>query len=646
MRLLYKITLPIVIMLLVAFFSLHWLSQRLLSQAIYQERATEAQERARLEQPQHFQGIDLDTAKDSPMLQTRFKEYVSGFRDSSVFRVKIWDQRLRVVYSDYAPLVGTSELSHAASISEVFRENSNQPSWNLVSNPPPSSSEAGYGAYLRVVVPINDAAGNPHYAVEIFSSTAALAKELAMYTRATALLLAGISLLLLLGIYVLLRGFVLRPVARLQAAMGIVAEGDLTHALKSERKDEIGSLTRHFDTMRRALEDFTNQLQQSRDQLAVAKASVEHQVGERTGELRDEEARLAASIDNLPIGLMLVTSEYNVFKTNKALQHIFGKLRHAFTFDEIDHLLDGFDLRQHIARVVRKGHAREFADITFGTRLLRIFISPISGVDSQEPMIGAVVLVEDVTEARSLQRSKDEFFSIASHELRTPLTVIKGDATLLKEVYAPRYKDKKMDHVVDDIKQSATYLIGIVNEFLDMSRLEQGKINFVLQPGDISQLLRDVITEFKPTADKQQLVLTLALPDKELPLIVMDYDRVKEVTVNLVSNALKYTEKGGVTIRLDTTATHIKVSVQDTGRGIPVDSQHLLFGKFQQASNNILVRDFTRSTGLGLYISKLIISGMGGEVFLERSTADVGSVFTYTLPLHPPKSLGSKPKDT
>ena len=118
-----------------------------------------------------------------------------------------------------------------------------------------------------------------------------------------------------------------------------------------------------------------------------------------------------------------------------------------------------------------------------------------------------------------------------------------------------------------------------------------------------------------------------------MPKVHADEDRVKEIIYNLIGNALKFTEKGEVRVVMKKNRHMLEVRVVDTGKGIPLQSQSLLFRKFQQAQNNILTRDNTRGTGLGLYISKLLAQGMKGEIILEQSVVDKGSTFLLTLPL-------------
>jgi signal transduction histidine kinase len=254
-------------------------------------------------------------------------------------------------------------------------------------------------------------------------------------------------------------------------------------------------------------------------------------------------------------------------------------------------------------------------------------------------MVGSVMIMEDTTEKKVMERSRDEFFSIASHELRTPLTAIRGNADMILEYYKEQLKDPSLKEMVSDMHNSSVRLITIVNDFLDTSRLEQGKIEFKTAPFDVVQLVRDTLREYDVTGSRRKLSLELAEVKGSLPLVMADRDRTRQILINLIGNAVKFTEKGGVTISLEPSDKKMKISVTDTGKGIPVESQHLLFHKFQQAASSILTRDDTRGTGLGLYISRLLAEGMAGSLELGHSEAGKGSTFVVELPSAPEKDV-------
>jgi len=244
------------------------------------------------------------------------------------------------------------------------------------------------------------------------------------------------------------------------------------------------------------------------------------------------------------------------------------------------------------------------------------------------------VLFEDITEQEVLNRSKDEFFSIASHELRTPLTAIRGNASMIMDFFTEQMKDKQLEEMVHDIHGSSTRLIDIVNDFLDVSRLEQGKVTYTYEEVALDEVIETVMYEMKAMLQEKHLALefdnkTLGV----LPKIWTDRNRLKQIIYNMVGNAAKFTDKGSISIEAKVEGPLLKVYVIDTGRGISAEGQKLLFHKFQQAGSSLLTRDTTRGTGLGLYISKMMVENMGGTMALEHSEEGKGSTFSFTMPI-------------
>ena len=143
-----------------------------------------------------------------------------------------------------------------------------------------------------------------------------------------------------------------------------------------------------------------------------------------------------------------------------------------------------------------------------------------------------------------------------------------------------------------------------------------------------------MLREYQVTGSRAKLSLELREPKESIPAVWADKDRVKQVLINFIGNGLKFTKQGGVFVDLVVEENGcVKVSVTDTGIGIAEENQQLLFRKFQQAESNIHTRDTTKGTGLGLYISKLITEGMGGNIALEKSEVGKGSIFSFTLPV-------------
>lgn len=413
----------------------------------------------------------------------------------------------------------------------------------------------------------------------------------------------------------------------------IVASGeDVTEKKKAEEKEKltVAQLEEGKTAMLNLLEDARD----LEEELKKEKANVESKVIERTVQLRDQQARLIASIENLPRAFIMTDTEGNILMTNRAVSDIIGRSVAPWTLDILQERLVGvFDIVGSYKKCLSEKQSVEVRDIQFITKIIQISLTPIFVGEKKEEVIGVLILVKDETEEKILQRSRDEFFSIASHELRTPLTAIRGNASMIKDFFGDKIPDAEVKEMIGDIYESSRRLITIVNDFLDVSRLELGKIQYKIETTDPVTLIEGVMKEIIATAAEKQIALVFEKPPSGLPRVFADIDRTKQVVFNLVGNAIKFTEKGGVTIKGTVEEGFVRIAVADTGRGIPYKSRALLFRKFQQAGDSLHTRDTTKGTGLGLYISKMLIEGMKGNIRLDSSNEGQGSVFSFTLPI-------------
>lgn len=379
------------------------------------------------------------------------------------------------------------------------------------------------------------------------------------------------------------------------------------------------------------------------EDLDAEKKKVEGTVRERTKELREEQTRLLASIESLSFGFIIADTDDRIIVKNAAISRILELVEEPTSVrgivDSFKGIAFGLDVLAHSCReCIDMRRAVELKEISHGKKYLRVFCSPILMKDETAPdalgkPIGYAMLVEDVTEAKIMERSRDEFFAVASHELRTPLTAIRGNADMILEAYADKIADGDMKEMLQDIDISSTRLIGIVNDFLEVSRLEQGRFEIKNERFDVSEIIGKVLRDLETTVEQKDLVAAYAAPASPLPAVYADKNRTEQILFNLVGNAIKFTKSGSITVTAVAAGNFINVRVIDTGGGISEHNQALLFRKFQPAGEEMLARDVTQSTGLGLYISKLIISSMGGTIGLERSEPGKGSTFLFTLPI-------------
>jgi signal transduction histidine kinase len=232
---------------------------------------------------------------------------------------------------------------------------------------------------------------------------------------------------------------------------------------------------------------------------------------------------------------------------------------------------------------------------------------------------------------KSLDRLKDEFVSLASHELRTPMTAIKSYSWMLREEKQGQLNDKQKEYA-NIIYISTERLIRLVNDMLNVSRIEAGRLTINPKPVDLAKLAQDVLSEVLPSAQSQQIVIILQTPSSPLGTVLADADKTKEVLINLIGNSLKFTPQGGtITISFEQKDDTIITRVTDTGKGIKAEDMSKLFKKFGMIEGNYTVKNIGQGTGLGLYISKSIVELQGGKMTVFSEGENKGTTFTFSL---------------
>ncbi len=253
---------------------------------------------------------------------------------------------------------------------------------------------------------------------------------------------------------------------------------------------------------------------------------------------------------------------------------------------------------------------------------------------------GAIILFRDITREKALEEQRLEFVAVSSHELRTPLTIIEGYLYFLLN-----NKDLKYDHqskvYIEKAHKGCLDLQKLIADLLEVSRVEQNRLKIELEKVNILEIAKEVTEEFKKKTTLKGLDLLLEIKQKKIPSCLADKGRLKEVLVNLVENAIKFTEKGYIKIIVEKEKQAIKVGVLDTGPGIEKEDQKYIFDKFYRVEGWRTRK--TRGTGLGLYIAKSIIERFGGKIWVE-SQVGKGSTFLFTVPLEQKKRKREKSK--
>jgi len=230
---------------------------------------------------------------------------------------------------------------------------------------------------------------------------------------------------------------------------------------------------------------------------------------------------------------------------------------------------------------------------------------------------------------QELDRLKSDFVANVSHELRTPLTAIKGAIDLLlREVAGPL--NEKQTHYLARVRSNTHRLAGLINDVLDLSRIEEGKIDLQAERVSLAGLVHEVVETLKPLATEKEIVIRATIPESSL-LVWADRDKLTQVLTNLIGNAVKFIPTAGrVTVSGIIDGEWVRVSVADNGPGIPLEEKDRVFEKFYQVAEAGGAKP--KGTGLGLAISKALIELHGGKIWVE-SGLSLGSTFHFTLPI-------------
>lgn len=263
-----------------------------------------------------------------------------------------------------------------------------------------------------------------------------------------------------------------------------------------------------------------------------------------------------------------------------------------------------------------------------GTYESELRLSPVENIHTGA--VDSVLMVErDISDERQRDRVKTEFISVVSHELRTPMTVIRGYSALLAEGKLGELNQKQKDYI-GRINAETSRLLDLANDMLDLQKFDAGKADLHLENLDLRDLLKDVVEEFEPFFSKKDIALTFE-DHSENPHAMVDKRYLRRAITNLVQNAMKFTEKGGVSVFVvNPDKDYVVIAIKDTGSGIPQEALPHLFTKFYQASN-VLNRK-QEGSGLGLSIVKKIVEAHKGIVWVE-SLENVGTTFYIALPL-------------
>jgi signal transduction histidine kinase len=427
--------------------------------------------------------------------------------------------------------------------------------------------------------------------------------------------LVGVTLAaFLLGILgsIYLTNRLTRPLSVLTQAVRRVGQGDLKARVRIEGHDEIAQVADEFNTMA--------------DRLAEYRSS-------SLGELLQAQQSSQAAIDSLPDPVLVLQGAGRLLNANQAAEDLFGisvDSPSGSPFDkappEIRILVE--KMKEHVAAgrgaYIPKGLDEAIAvPVRDGTRHFLARANPVVGEEGQ--LIGLTILFQDVTRLRRFDELKNDLVATVAHEFRTPLTSLRMAIHLCVDGAVGPLTEKQAD-LLYAARDDCERLQGIVDDLLDLSRIQAGRIELHARPVSALGLAQHAVDLHRSLAQEKSITLGLGAPSVDRPVLA-DPDRVQLVLTNLIQNAVRYTPQGGqIELRVAPDDRALRFEVRDSGPGIAAEHLPRLFERFYRVPGAP-----AGGAGLGLYICKEIVEAHGGRVGVESDPGH-GSIFWFTLP--------------
>lgn len=398
---------------------------------------------------------------------------------------------------------------------------------------------------------------------------------------------------------------IIRPLDQLNDAVNEVAQGNYGKKIYLNGTGQVATLAQSFNVMNRILEFNVNQLE-------------------------EQNVKLSSMLNSMTEGVVAVDTKFRLILTNPAAHEMFGLPQpKGLIGKNIYGLLRNEEFYLLLEEVSESGRSRSRElewQVPGGSRMLRLNAAPFFR-QSGEPY-GVLFVVEDVTQIRRLEQMRTDFVSNVSHELKTPLTSIIGFVDTLK---AGAVEDADTArHFLDIIGIESNRLYRLLQDILTLSSIESADQDVNVSPVALGEIARQVDQLLRPKAGDKQLAFEIRVEDN-LPPFACNRDRISQMLINIIENAVKYTEHGSVITTIEKRGDSLKICVSDTGIGIPADQLDRVFERFYRVD-----KGRSRSmggTGLGLSIVKHIVLLYQGSVSVS-SEVGKGSEFTILLPYH------------
>lgn len=345
--------------------------------------------------------------------------------------------------------------------------------------------------------------------------------------------------------------------------------------------------------------------------------------------LQESEEKYRLIFDSAPLGVVHYDNAGYITNFNEQFTYIIGEDKDSFDHFSLLNDTQDMNLRQAILKTFRgkhgqfEGKARSLCGDKDND--IRLYCRGIK--NDEDEIIGGVAIMEDITEEKKVERLKSEFVSTVSHELRTPLTAIRGAVGLLNEGVAGKLS-KEARKLTEISEVNTNRLLMLIDDILDISKIELGELSFDFRLLDVRWFLEEVVRVMETYAKQHNVKLVLKRYCSDV-FVNADHDRLMQVMYNLISNAVKFSPTNAkVTISLACPDVGVRISVSDSGPGIPEEFQEIVFDRFTQHDSSDSRR--TGGTGLGLNIAKALVEKHNGK--LGFKTGAEGTTFYFILP--------------
>ena len=345
--------------------------------------------------------------------------------------------------------------------------------------------------------------------------------------------------------------------------------------------------------------------------------------------VRSQNTKTSSLIESLNDGILMYDFEKNIVLMNPSATKYVGFKKEAVSLSDLYELFKEYKISEKIDLSLKIGKIFRFENIELGDYYFEIFIIPVKDINKK--IVGGAMILRDITFLNKMDKMKTEFVSVASHQLRTPLTAIKLFTDMLIDSEVGKLNKKQAEYL-DNIHESTERMVRLVNDLLNVTRIESGKLRVTPEPVILKDMVKGAIAEAKIFADNKKIKMDFIF-DNDLTKIPIDQNLMRQVIHNLLINAIRYSRVNGGKIIVEVkrnSKDSFLIKVEDNGIGIPKETQKRIFEKFFRADNAIKL--VTEGTGLGLYVSKMIVESSGGKIWFE-SKKNKGTSFFIKIPV-------------